>query len=64
MGVNEKGQPVAHDQAVGTHSVDEPKILGLRKRTFYIALFGVIILIVLAVGLGAGLGIGLNKDDE
>ncbi|KAK3311783.1 hypothetical protein B0H66DRAFT_602509 [Apodospora peruviana] len=42
--------------AAGTDNTSEPKILGLKRRTFFIVLWVVSIVIAIAVGVGAGLG--------
>jgi hypothetical protein len=56
--------PLAPGEGV-QHKSDQPKIMGMSKRLFFIVL-GVVGFIILAVALGAGLGIGLskNKDDD
>lgn len=53
---NESTPPVA--------AKPEPKILGMRKKIFFIVLAAIIALIILAIGLGAGLGVALNKKSE
>ncbi|KAF2438242.1 hypothetical protein P171DRAFT_437303 [Karstenula rhodostoma CBS 690.94] len=62
----EKGKQdvAANEFAGGTPPLQEKKIAGMRKRTFWIVLFIVVALILLAAGLGAGLGIGLNKKKD
>lgn len=68
-GSGEKGQGQYNTIAEGaapelSPAKEQPKILGLRKRTFYIILLVLIAIIILAVGLGAGLAIGLKKDNN
>lgn len=60
-GEKSKHGVTATEASVGSSSIQEKRIAGMRKRTFWIVLFGVVALVVLAVGLGAGLGIGLSK---
>ncbi|KAF2638659.1 hypothetical protein P280DRAFT_481998 [Massarina eburnea CBS 473.64] len=60
-GYYDKGQPTQESTAVPTERPSEWRILGMKKRTFYIALFGIILLVLLIAGLAAGLAIGLKK---
>lgn len=46
------------------NAAKNPNICGIRKRTFFVTLFGAIALVALAIGLGVGLGVRLNKVDK
>ena len=60
-GYYEKGKPVQDVTITATAAPAKPRVLGMKKRKFYIVLAAVIVLIILIVGLSAGLAIGLKK---
>ena len=41
---------------------ENPRMCGMRRRTFFVALIALAIVIALGVGLGVGLGLGLKKN--
>jgi hypothetical protein len=60
----EKGKQDTVANEAGVPPVKEKKIMGMRKKSFWIVLVVLVLCFVLGVGLGAGLGLGLNKDDK
>lgn len=61
----EKGkQDAVANEAGVPPPAKEKKIMGMRKKPFWIVLVILLLLLALGVGLGAGLGIGLSKGDK